>query len=440
MNSSSGFAKLTKIMRILFTLLIFTYYLVAMPLGVRSDEQNQLVVFAKAYALYKEGNSASAKEFFKQTLRGEFALADYSLYFLATIAFDEKQWEESHVLGARLKTEYPLSLWVDTIELQRIKAELAENKFTEAAEALRALGEKKSVSRAILEEALYLQAKAARDDVKYAYSLFQQLRDQFPNSKWTPAARREQAALKEKHPDIFPFHTTASLMAEADQLTRERAFAEAEIIYKKLLNNAEVTDLQLRLLSKISNLYLTLRRRNDAIPLLERIARDHAESAEAPKALYQIGHILWNRHDNTQALKMFEQVLARYPNSSVTDRALFAAGDIYEWLGKKEETIAHYNKIRLRFSQGPVRDDATWRLAWLYYRGGEFPEAYRTFKILASEAQGSALKTAALYWQGRTADKAGDRELAKKIYGEVYIGSEESYYQTLAANALAKFG
>jgi soluble lytic murein transglycosylase len=67
-------------------------------------------------------------------------------------------------------------------------------------------------------------------------------------------------------------------------------------------------------------------------------------------------------------------------------------------------------------------------------------DAYRTFKLLASEARESALRTAARYWQGRAAEKAGDHQLATQTYREVYDASGESYYQALAANALVKLG
>jgi soluble lytic murein transglycosylase len=230
------------------------------------------------------------------------------------------------------------------------------------------------------------------------------------------------------------------LIADADQLSREGAYGESERILKKLLFNTEEADLRLRLLSKLSGLYLILRRRNDAIPLLQQIARDYAETAEAPTALYQIGQILWNRHDNAQALAVFKRLIARYPGSPIVDRALYAAGDIYEWLGNRDAAIASYNSVRLEFPLSSVRDDATWRLAWLHYRGGDSPDAYRMFKLLASEARDNALKTAAHYWQGRAAEKAGDSELAKETYRAVYDASGESYYQALAANALAKLG
>jgi soluble lytic murein transglycosylase len=409
------------------------------PPALRADENAQLTIFAKAHALYIEGDNAGARELFQQTLSEKFLLADYSLYYLSKIAFTEMAWDESRRLASRLRDEYPQSVWIHAAELQLAKADLAENKFAEAAVALRSLRSKQRANSEILEEALFLQAQAA-GDAKGAYDLYQKLREQYPASKWTPLARREQAALRERQPDIFPFHTVASLIADADQLVRERAYSDAAIVYNKLLNNIDDADLRLGLLNKLAGLYLATRRRDDALSLLERIARDYPDTPDAAKALYQVGQILWNRHENAQALAIFQRLMARYPTSSERDRALYAVGDIQEWLGNKDEAAALYNTVRIEFPRSQVRDDATWRLAWLRYRSGDLPEAYRTFKLLAAEARDSALRIAAHYWQGRAAEKAGDGELAKQVYGEVYDTGEETYYQLLAARALAKLG
>ena len=47
---------------------------------------------------------------------------------------------------------------------------------------------------------------------------------------------------------------------------------------------------------------------------------------------------------------------------------------------------------------------------------------------------------AALYWEGRAAEKLGDIENAKQLFQQVFNSGEESYYQTLAANALGRLG
>ena len=50
--------------------------------------------FQKAYSLYNQGNTSQAKELFQKTLESGYRLSDYSLYYLALIAFKESNWEQ----------------------------------------------------------------------------------------------------------------------------------------------------------------------------------------------------------------------------------------------------------------------------------------------------------------------------------------------------------
>jgi outer membrane protein assembly factor BamD (BamD/ComL family) len=238
------------------------------------------------------------------------ALADYSLYYLAAISSDEKNWDLARNYLSRLKHRYPQSIWFHAAELQRAKIDLAEKKYPQAIAALRALRSTRGGRQEIFQESLHLEAQAreASGDINQAYSLYQELRVSYPHSRWTAPARKEQARLREKFPDQFGFPTPQSLAEEADRLAREQAYGDAATLYKKLLSDATDPEFRLRLLVKLAGLYLDQRRRDEAIPLLDRIARDYPETAEAPKAIYQIGQILWNRHDNAQAIESFKRV------------------------------------------------------------------------------------------------------------------------------------
>src|SRR4029434_2959371 len=155
---------------------------------------------------------------------------------------------------------------------------------------------------------------------------------------------------------------------EADRLVREGEYGEAEVLYKNLLSNNPEPTFRRRILTTLNDLYLSLRKRNEAIPLLEQIARDYPKSPEAPKALYQIGQVLWNRHDNAQALDYFRHVSERDRTSAYIERSRYAAADIYESFGRKQEAIALYMSIIKTFPNSQVHDDAASRLARLYYR------------------------------------------------------------------------
>lgn len=416
--------------------------LMALPAPAYSQTGDQREIFANAYALYSSGKSAEAKELFRKTVNTDFRLADYSLYYLAVIAFNDTNWEQSRQRLSQLKQRFPQSLWSQPAALLHAKIEIAEKKYTQANELLRQLRPEKTTKREIADEALYLQAqiRESQGEPRRAHALYDELRNASPNSRWTAAARKAQARLRDKHAELFPFHTTQSLAEEADRLVRERQTGEAEILYKKLLNNASDPESRLRFLTKLGALYLSVRNRNEALPLLEQIAREYPDNAEAPKALYQIGQILWNRHDNAQALEYFKLALDRYPSSPYVDRAQYAAADIHEYFGRKDDAVQMYSNVVKQFPKSAVRDDAHWRLAWLYYRGGDLASAAATFKSLASQSKNASLGVAALYWQARSAEKSGEAETAKQLYRQTFNAGTESYYQELAFRALERVG
>ncbi|HSK30338.1 MAG TPA: tetratricopeptide repeat protein, partial [Candidatus Limnocylindria bacterium] len=372
-------------------------------------------------AIYSSGNSDGAKELFQETSDAGFPLADYSLYYLAMIAVKESNWDQARQLFSQLRLRYPRSVWINPATLQVAKLDIAERKFSQASEALRRLRANRSAKREIADEAHYLQAQTqeALGSPGAAHALYLELRDASPNSRWTALARRDQARLREEHPDLFAFHTPQSLAEEADRLVRERQSNEAEILFKKLLNNASEPQSRLRYLSKLSGLYLSTRNRNAAMPVLERIAGEYPQSAEAAQALYQIGQILWNRHDNAQALEYFKRVTDQYPTSAFVDRAQFASADIHEFFGRKDRAIQLYRGVGKQFPSSPMRDDAGWRLAWLHYRTGNLSRAESAFRELGAQSKNGAFALPSLYWRARIAERTDDLATAEKLYRQI---------------------
>jgi soluble lytic murein transglycosylase-like protein/outer membrane protein assembly factor BamD (BamD/ComL family) len=421
---------------------LFLGTLCAHPSTILSQEPDPRQSFHSAYSLYSSGLTSQAKEFFQQSLNAPYPLADYALYYLAVIAFEESDWQSSRDLLIRLRQEYPQSIWFARAQLQSIKIDIAEKNYPQAIVSLRSLRTEKNLKPEIAEEALYIEAQSheIQGDVPRAHSLFQELRTSAPRSRWSAAARREVARLREKYPETFGLNTVTAISDEADQLAREREHTAAEALYKKLLNQDLGPILRLQNLTKLTDLYLSIRKRNEAMPLLEEIARDFPDKPEAAVALYRIGNILWNRNDNSQALEYFTRLIKAHPEGPEADRAQFAAADILESQSKSNEAIPLYRSLPKKFPNSQVRDDAIWRLAWLHYRGGKLAEANETFKSLASNAREERYRTAALYWQAKTSQQLGAHDTANRLYQQIFNQGPESYYQAPAAQALAKAG
>jgi soluble lytic murein transglycosylase len=429
----------------LISLLLLMVVLVTARQSLMAQGNDARESFGRAYQLYTSGKPAQAKELFQQSIDSTHALADYSLYYLTRIAVDEADGDQARRHIEQLRQHYPQSVWYHATTLLRAKIDFAEKKLTAAGEALRQMRADKSVPRELANEAHYLQGQIheAQDtpaDIGRAFALYRELRHAAPDSRWAAAARRDQARLRAKFPDQFGLHTIAAQADEADRLARERQTNEAEELYKRILRGVTEPAERLRYLGRLSSLYLNTGNRSEALPLLEEIVRDYPENGEAPKALYQIGQIYWNRHENARAFEYFKTLLEKYPGSAFTDRAQFASADIHEYFGRKEEAIRLYGNLQKQFPKSQVRDDAAWRLAWLYYRSDDFALAQASFRALAAQSKNGPFAAAALYWQGRAAEQLSDGETAKQLYRQIVNGGEESYYQALSLRRLERLG
>src|SRR5574341_2451356 len=105
------------------SLTIFLLLFLLWPLAARLDAQNSDAreVFGKAYSLYANGNPGRAKELFQKTLDANYRLADYSLYYLAVIAFNESDLGQSRQYLSQLEQRYPRTVWLHAAALQRAK-------------------------------------------------------------------------------------------------------------------------------------------------------------------------------------------------------------------------------------------------------------------------------------------------------------------------------
>ena len=120
-------------------IILLCLFFAAGPPSVYSQEQESREFFSKAYALFAEGNLAQAKDLFQKTLDGNFLLEDHSLYFSGAIALARGELESARAHFAKLKQQFPLSIWAAHAELHRAKISLAENKNEQAMGELRAL-------------------------------------------------------------------------------------------------------------------------------------------------------------------------------------------------------------------------------------------------------------------------------------------------------------
>lgn len=409
---------------------------------LHSQEGAPRELFSEAYALFSRRDLSQAEELFLKTLNHRSLLEDYSLYFLGMISFDRNELGNARNYLAQLKQKFSRSVWSSRAKLQLAKISLTEKKYQQAVEELRALREQRTAEGEISDEALYLigQIHEAEGKLKEAYSIYQGLRYTSPLSPWAARARKDVKRLRKQHPQLFALTKPAALSEEGELLLQEREYREAERVYRKLLDRVPQGSLRPSFLMGLANVYRDSRKRGKAISILAEIEREYPDSPEAPNALFHLARIYWNRDENLKALDLFKQLKKRYPSSGFADFADHASARIYESLNRPGDALRIYQDFSKRFPDSQLREKAAWRLAWIHYLQADYNRAHTAFKHLAAGKEGERYKTAALYWQARSAERMGRPEEAKRLFIQIVNKQDQSYYIGPAARRLEEIG
>jgi len=408
--------------------------------AVHSQEQSPRELFSKAYVLFSADDTRPAEELFLRTLDRGFILEDYSLYFLARIATKAGNAQAARQYYAQLQQKFPDSLWLADADLQLARLAVAEKNYSRAIELCRALRGLRA-KREIADEAVYLLALSYEGvgDWKQSYTAYQELRRAAPLSSWDTPARKAVAGLRDKFPELFPLTAAEAQLAEGELLTREQAYAEAEKIYRKLLESAG-SNFRPRVLAALGNSYRVQRKRDEAVPVLSEIVQNFPEHSEAPAALNQLAQIYWNRDEDTKALEYFKLMRQRYPKSQYADFAWNATARIYESAGKTDDALAAYQSLAKHGADAQMREEGAWRAAWIYYWAKDDANANAAFKRLAAGKDANKYRLASVYWQARTAARMEQTDEAKRLYLTVLSDADESYYKGASAARLSRMG
>ena len=122
----------------------------------------------------------------------------------------------------------------------------------------------------------------------------------------------------------------------------------------------------------------------------------------------------------TQKLEMpmlddVDQLVKRYPQSSWTAEALFGAANFY-WVNLDRAHAADFYRRSLDVApQGKEASTAEWRLAWIAYMDRK-PEAADMLEAYVRRYPTSSYVQDALYWLGRSYERAGNLGRARSFY------------------------
>jgi soluble lytic murein transglycosylase len=278
---------------------------------------------------------------------------------------------------------------------------------------------------------------AKRDPARAAVYL-QCARTKAPLSGSARGAYDLLTALRSEHPSLRP-SDAAALMAEARLLGREGRGAEQVAVLRELLTRYPGSPNE----GEAELAYgRGLGRSESKAAGADWFAKRAAASTGARKAklLYEGGTLRWNDDRNDEAREMFEQMLALKTGIGDEQQALYALARISDAQGRRSDAIAYFGKAAAA-ARGAVRADSEWRRGWVSYKAKDFETASKTFARMAAEApRGSDTdgRSEALYWEGRSLERLGNKEEAHERYATVLEEFPQGYYAAAAERRLGR--
>jgi len=180
-------------------------------------------------------------------------------------------------------------------------------------------------------------------------------------------------------------------------------------------------------------------RRPLANETLAGFVRDNPKHLRVQEALFEQGRNLWNLNRDEDALASLMEVQRKNKVSKWAERAQFVMARIHESNRREDEALRHYQILLKRYRNGRFTREAAWRLGWIRYKQGKYTEAHRLFESNSRNAYGS-WAVSNLYWAGKSAERMGRPETARKLYSRLAELHPFSFFGLRARENLVRLG
>ncbi len=187
----------------------------------------------------------------------------------------------------------------------------------------------------------------------------------------------------------------------------------------KLLNNRK---------GKFLLAYIYLKKGN--IEEAKNILKALSEGSDdiARKAAYMYAYIFFSQGDYNQAIKAFQDVINRFPNTKEADRALLKIANAYYNLGDKEKARQIYQEYIQKHANTPEAIEAAYQLALLEMKGSDQDVTKQIEEFIKKYPNYPFINLLLVQLADAYAQK-GEYEKAKELYKKVIEKDvEESEY------------
>lgn len=155
--------------------------------------------------------------------------------------------------------------------------------------------------------------------------------------------------------------------------------------------------------------------------------------------LYALSQFYRTDKKENEMLSAIEQLVQKYPAGKWAEDGLMAAGNYY-WVDlKRSKAASYYQRVLDSFPSGRHALNCEWRIAWVAYLNGQSDTDEKLTAFLRRYPVSSNAPNA-LYWLGRSAERAGKIPRARSFFHMDVERFPETYFGQHAAIRLDKLG
>jgi soluble lytic murein transglycosylase len=341
---------------------------------------------------------------------GDKDLREYVQYWQAQASVALGQKEEGLAQLQDFRREFPDSVMSEQAVTSLAQTALAMSKNEVALAALDGYPNLTGKPALLL---LRAQARENLPSVKaeklLAAADYLDLYYRFPLSDEAKAAGQKIPALQAALGDQFPVIPMQTQISRAEAFFNAKRWHDARAEFAALLPRLSGAD----------------RERADL-----RVAQCDSQSGNGPELLtavelsdpeldaertFAVSQAYRSQNLEPQMLDQVEQLVKRHPQSPWVEDGLFATGNYY-WVNLDRDKAAEFYRRTLDlFPDGKNSQQASWRIAWTAYLERK-PEAADMLEAYVRRFPTSSYVQDALYWLGRSYERAGNLALARTFY------------------------
>jgi len=162
--------------------------------------------------------------------------------------------------------------------------------------------------------------------------------------------------------------------------------------------------------------YLFLNRRyTEAIDIFQRLIATYPESRKIGEAYFWIGECYFQLEDTLQAEKFFKVSYKKYPSSAYADYAVYSLGWIFYRKGAYQKAAQYFKQGSLSYPNSPIYSHMLFWLAESYMKNGNIDAAERYFTKFLESSPDPSLKIPTLFELARIKFYKKEYRASKKI-------------------------